>query len=202
MNLYRGTRPHAGFAQLLDIGSRKPGGCFVFTSNVDGHFQEAGFEEDKIEECHGSIHYLQCVRPCSDDIWHAGDLAIEIDEEIFRASEPLPRCRNCGGTARPNILMFGDWTWNSRRTDEQSAGLHLWLKRLSTGGLRLAIVEIGAGKAVATVRYQSERLASAMDATLIRINPRDFDVPGNRHVSLPMGGAEAIRTIFDLISAG
>lgn len=35
LNLYRSTSPHAGFKQLLEIGAAKPGGCFVFTSNVD-----------------------------------------------------------------------------------------------------------------------------------------------------------------------
>lgn len=202
LHLYRKTRPHAGFAQLLAIADRKPGGCFVFTSNVDGHFQAAGFGEDRIEECHGSIHFLQCIRPCCEDIWPMGNTAIAIDEESFRALDPLPRCRFCGGIARPNILMFGDWAWNSRRTDEQGLRLQRWLRRIASGGLRLAIVEIGAGKAVATVRCQSERLAGVMGATLIRINPRDFDVPNERHVSLPMGGAEAINAIFKRMPAG
>src|ERR1700691_5895861 len=56
LNLYRNTTPHQGFKQLLEIGAAKPGGCFVFTSNVDGHFQRAGFSPEQIVECHGSIH--------------------------------------------------------------------------------------------------------------------------------------------------
>src|ERR1700745_146540 len=42
LNLYRSTVPHAGFNQLLEIGSSKPHSYFVFTSNVDGQFQKAG----------------------------------------------------------------------------------------------------------------------------------------------------------------
>src|SRR6516164_1681415 len=41
LNLYRDTAPHAGFSRLLEIGKSKPHGYFVFTSNVDGHFQRA-----------------------------------------------------------------------------------------------------------------------------------------------------------------
>src|SRR5436305_9987595 len=57
MNLYRATEPHEGFRQLLEIAREKPGGYFVFTSNVDGQFQKAGFAPTQIVECHGSIHH-------------------------------------------------------------------------------------------------------------------------------------------------
>src|SRR6476659_4965228 len=43
LDLYRQTKPHRGFRQLLDIGPRMRHGCWVFTSNVDGQFQKAGF---------------------------------------------------------------------------------------------------------------------------------------------------------------
>ena len=42
--LYRRTVPHAGFAMLQQIGAALRGGLFVFTSNVDGQFQKAGFD--------------------------------------------------------------------------------------------------------------------------------------------------------------
>ena len=41
--LYRNVSPHAGFDVLKDIASKIPNGAFVFTSNVDGHFQKAGY---------------------------------------------------------------------------------------------------------------------------------------------------------------
>ena len=86
--------------------SRKPGGCFVFTSNVDGQFHKAGFDPQRIVECHGSIHHLQCVENCTSDIWPAGDLSVEVNLETIRATPPLPECEQCAGLARPNILMF------------------------------------------------------------------------------------------------
>ena len=60
LNLYRRTVPHQGF-QILKKWTQKRG-HFVFTSNVDGSFQKAGFSESKIEECHGSIHHVQFVK--------------------------------------------------------------------------------------------------------------------------------------------
>jgi NAD-dependent SIR2 family protein deacetylase len=201
LNLYRRTAPHRGFTQLLEIGRQKRGGYFVFTSNVDGQFQKSGFAEDHIEECHGSIHHLQCTHPCSAGIWDARDQRVTVDEGTFRAKEPLPRCKHCSGMARPNVLMFGDWSWISTRTDSQSGGRSAWLKGISHAGLRLAIVEIGAGEAVATVRRQSEYIAKAYGAILIRINPRDFQVPREEDVSLPLGAARGIDGIVAALQA-
>jgi hypothetical protein len=61
--------------------------------------------------------------------------------------------------------------------------------------LRIAAIEIGAGKAIPTVRYVSE----AMSAQLIRINPRDADGPEGT-ISLSLGSLEALSTINELLS--
>lgn len=192
LNLYRQTQPHRGFRQLLQIGEQKPGGYFVFTSNVDGQFQKGGYSTSQIEECHGSIHYFQCVRPCSDNIWDGGHIDVHVDEDLFEAQEPLPRCENCGNMARPNILMFGDWAWVAARTLSQRMRLATWLETISSKNHPLAVVEIGAGEAVPTVRNQAEHVVRKYKAKLIRINPRDYQVPDKKHVSLPLGGAEAV----------
>ena len=196
LNLYRRTVPHAGFARLLAIGRAKKAGHFVFTSNVDGQFQAAGFDEDRIEECHGSIHHLQCTRPCSADIWEARGVVVDVDEARFRAREPLPRCPRCGALARPNVLMFNDWDWVDHRTRQQSVRLRLWLDGLARGGASLAVVELGAGRAVATVRMTSEGIAGAGKAVLIRINPRDYEVPEG-HIAIPLGAEEGTRLVAE-----
>jgi len=196
LNLYRRTIPHEGFRLLLEIGRLKKGGYFVFTSNVDGQFQIAGFEEDRIEECHGSIHHLQCLRPCSQDIWDARGVDPDIDETQFRARDPLPRCPKCGSLARPNVLMFNDWDWIPHRTRIQSDRFSRWLEGLSRSGASLAVVELGAGKAVATVRMTSEGVVRGAKATLIRINPRDYEIPAG-HIGIPFGACEGIRQVIE-----
>src|SRR5688572_3181108 len=55
--LYRATAPHEGFALLKKWADRMPAGFFVFTSNVDGHFPRAGFGEECVIECHGSLEF-------------------------------------------------------------------------------------------------------------------------------------------------
>lgn len=196
LNLYRNSAPHAGFSQLLEISTAKPQGYFVFTSNVDGHFHRAGFAPERIVECHGSIHHFQCLANCTDEIWDADSKAISIDAENFRAMEPLPRCRNCSALARPNILMFGDCSWLGHRTDQQHERFSAWIDELSRHAANVAVIELGAGRAVPTVRHTSERVVQHLCGKLIRINPRDDCVPTG-HISLPMGAAEGIRQICD-----
>lgn len=195
LNLYRETIPHQGFSKLLDLGRSKPYGYFVFTSNVDGQFQKAGCDDALIEECHGSIHHLQCTGPCSNDIWKIGEEKINIDMEAFWATGELPKCKNCGRLARPNILMFGDWNWVSHRTTQQVARLQKWLEKLNSFNAKLAIIEIGAGLTVPTVRYKSQRTGRNLNSTLIRINPRDYHVCQGA-IGLPLGAMEGINRIL------
>jgi NAD-dependent SIR2 family protein deacetylase len=196
LNLYRKTMPHDGFNRLLEVARSKPHGYFVFTSNVDGHFQKAGFAPEQVVECHGSISHFQCAASCTDEIWEAEDETVRIEESTFRALEPLPRCRNCSALARPNILMFGDWSWLSHRTDAQQARFDVWVNTLAKSSAKLVVIEIGAGSAIPTVRYTSERVVERKGDTLIRINPREHEVPSGQ-IGLPFGAAEGIGRICD-----
>lgn len=190
LDLYRRAVPHAGFEALWCWGSAVPSGVGVFTSNVDGLFQRAGF--DRVAEVHGSIHHLQCVQPCSDDVWPADGLVVEVDAQSMRATGPLPRCRNCGGLARPNVLMFGDYGWVGTRSWDALDELTAWRRSLREANL--VVVELGAGTAVQTVRRHAER-ASAANGALIRINPQDPQIRDGRGVSLALGAAEALTGI-------
>jgi NAD-dependent SIR2 family protein deacetylase len=191
LNLYRNTKPHEGF-DILRRWAEDKESHFIFTSNVDGQFQKAGFDPDLIYEVHGSIHHLQCFRSCSGRIWPADAIDVPVDTETMRAVGALPDCPDCGGVARPNILMFGDFGYLPTRQQEQGGLFQRFLADVGTD--RLAIVEMGAGVAVPTVRYQGERLVDARNARLIRINPRDPEAPASE-VSLAMGTVEALRRI-------
>ncbi|MEO5352967.1 MAG: hypothetical protein H7835_07120 [Magnetococcus sp. XQGC-1] len=196
LNLYRRTTPHEGFARLREMGEAKGEGWFVLTSNVDGQFQAAGFAEERIEECHGSVHHLQCTQPCGEGIWSARDLHLAINSESLQAIGTLPACPHCGVLARPNILLFKDKSWVDLRTREQGERLWQWLEGLLERGQRLVIIEIGAGTAVPTIRQRSEFYAKVHRATLIRINPRDHHVHKARDISLPMTGQAGIEAIW------
>ena len=192
LNLYRATKPHEGFYILRRWGEAMPGGAFVFTSNVDGHFQKAGFDVTQVNEHHGSINHLQCVENCGQEIWPAMNFKVVVDESTLRAASPLPSCPACGQLARPNILMFGDWCWDPSRSDKQKIRHDKWLRKQEEG--KMILIEIGAGMDIPSVRYQCEAVLLDKRGKLIRINIRDPEVPAG-NISLPIGGLEALRQI-------
>jgi len=133
---------------------------------------------------------MQCSVPCSKKVWSSDSVVVTIDKERFLAKEPLPRCIECGAIARPNILMFGDFSWIDWPQQKQHERFRAFLQKAKN----LTIIEIGAGTAVPTVRMVGESIAKQLDAKLIRINPRDIEAPKGTIV-LQMGAKEAIEKI-------
>jgi len=202
--LYTSAAPHEGYDIMLRLAQKMEHEYFVFTSNVDGHWIKSGTPPEKVFECHGSIHYLQCVNECS-DIWPSSESlgGLIVDESSFRAQAPLPCCKSCSSLARPNVVMFDDFTVLHKRLDQQVTNYKKWVKSLKESkSVKLVVIEIGAGEAVPTVRYQSEMMADQFSGQLIRINPRDTKIPhisGGPHISIPMGGMNAMKKILELI---
>ncbi|WP_342119475.1 SIR2 family NAD-dependent protein deacylase [Pseudoduganella sp. OTU4001] len=188
--LYRATVPHEGFALLRAWGGAMEHGCFVFTSNVDGQFQKAGFDPQAIYECHGSIHHLQCLEPCGGAIWPADDFVPDVDAGACRLRNEPPRCPHCGGLARPNILMFGDWGWIERRSELQAARLEAWLSRVR----RPLVIELGAGTAIPSVRHFGHSVLQR-GGRMVRINPREHAVASGADVGIAAGALEGLRAI-------
>jgi NAD-dependent SIR2 family protein deacetylase len=199
LNLYRTTKPHGGFRILQAWAQRMPHNAFVYTSNVDGQFQRAGFDPERILEVHGTIDWLQCTQNCGIGVFAAEPFQVTVDEATMLAREPLPRCPSCGGLARPNILMFGDPDWDYTRAYPQEVRLNDWLQ--ATHQARLIIIECGAGIALPTVRRLCEQVARTHDALLIRINPREPSVPQG-HIGLAMGALEGLRAIDARLEEG
>lgn len=195
LGLYRATQPHPGHALLRAWGARMLHGLSVFTSNVDGQFQQAGFAPQHLHECHGSIHHLQCLRPCCEAIWPADAFVPQVDELNCQLLNAPPTCPHCGGLARPNVLMFSDDGWVEHRSAGQRRRQQAWLASVT----RPVVVELGAGTAVPSVRHFSQRVLHQFGGRLVRINPREFEVPTRLDVGLPMGAAAGLAAIEQVL---
>jgi NAD-dependent SIR2 family protein deacetylase len=119
--LYTELPPHQGYTILKEICEKKKYGGFSFTTNIDGHWIASGFPEDRIVEIHGSVRYMQCNQQCNATIWpvkpqEITKLVVQSDDHV---NDPLPTCINCGGIARPNVLMYSDFDWLSERCESQ-----------------------------------------------------------------------------------
>lgn len=186
---FRKTTPHDGFRMIHEIANRAYRGGWVYTSNIDNQHQKAGWPEDRIVECHGSLHYMQCSKPCSGSTWSANlwEPTVDLDECLL--TSPEPKCIHCGARARPNVMMFGDPQFSFNREQQQFWNFHQWAKECDN----LVAIEIGAGIAIATVRM----MAAEYSDTIIRINPQHPEVHRPLDVSIPLGGLDGISRLYD-----
>ena len=94
--------------------------------------------------------------------------------------------------------MFGDGNWLSQRSAEQESRFYKWVESVKQDGQKLAIIEIGAGTAIPTVRWRGEEIVSDhADAKLIRINPREFAIDDRYGFGLPNGGLEGLKQVLE-----
>lgn len=193
-NLYRNTSPHDGFYCIKKWIQQHSKEYFVVTSNVDGQFQKAGFDENHLLEIHGSIHWLQCAHPCCRELWENHE-TFKVDTATMRASR-YPACPFCDEVSRPNILMFDDASWISDRKNQQLYKFRQFRK--ANQGNKTVVIEIGAGTAIPTIRNLSEEIAGETDSLIIRINPRESEVT-NPHISLTGGAMAAICEIDTML---
>lgn len=65
-NSYRDTEPHPGYYVIKKIlesfAATKQ--MFVYSSNVDSHFEKTGISRDRVYEFHGTCMDWQCSKPC------------------------------------------------------------------------------------------------------------------------------------------
>ncbi|EGD73706.1 Sir2 family transcriptional regulator [Salpingoeca rosetta] len=212
---YQAAQPHAGYAVLKRWCDGARDGYRVFTSNVDGFFQRAGFPRSSVVECHGSMARLQCTSG-KHGIWKsdAAFRKLSVDPQdpcTLAAGVEVPRCRTfgCQRHARPNILLFKDTAWEGTAATAHRGRYGAWLDALPDDST-LAILEVGAGNLVPTVRLEVERvvasrLARQQRTHVIRINPgRDVQDPSvqwpGQHVVI-RGKAFDILTSIDAAMA-
>ena len=194
LNLYRKTKPSISFSILKDFLKLKQDNYFIFTSNVDEHFQKAGFPEDKIYEIHGSIEYLQCINNCNSKVIKNYLENIDVDMSKLEASK-IPLCKSCSNTLMPNILMFGDGIFNESRVLQQNTKFKQWLK--SVKNLNVVIIEIGAGTTIPTIRNFNDNYSKKNNnVTLIRINPLEYKVSNTKDIGIQGKGVDMIKEIL------
>lgn len=193
-----GTSPvYQGLRRLTDGKDR-----FVLTSNVDAMFVRNGFDEDLIWSIQGDYAFLQCLKPCSTDVWPSEpvlDRALAaFNPATQEVADPtcIPRCIRCGGDVFMNV-RGGRWFLEEPYQD-QLARWQAWISEQANR--RLLLLEIGAGfNTPGVIRWPMERMARNLPAArLVRINLHDARVPRElegRALSVEAGAREAIEAI-------
>lgn len=79
---------------------------FVITTNVDGQFEKAGFEKEKVFEIQGDYAYLQCENACHDKLYYNYDLVnewLKNTKDCKIPSNLVPKCPVCHGNMEMNL---------------------------------------------------------------------------------------------------
>ena len=90
--IYENAKPnnaHKALAKLEQIGKLKA----IITQNIDGLHQMAGSKN--VLELHGTIHKNYCMK-CNK----------KFDLDYIIKSENIPHCDVCGGTVRPDVVLY------------------------------------------------------------------------------------------------
>ncbi len=90
----RSATPNRGYEVIAEMESRFER-VWVLTQNVDGFHRRAGSRN--VIDIHGDLHQIRCMR-CT-----FGQLVPDYTE----FSIP-PRCPDCRGLLRPNVVLFGE----------------------------------------------------------------------------------------------
>src|ERR1051326_1651971 len=110
-------KPNAGHYALAEM-EKGFARCTVITQNIDNLHRRAGSKT--IYELHGNIernYCIDCGKPYSDN-----DLMMR---------ESAPRCGECGGLVRPDVVWFGELlpvgAWNSSVEAAETAEVFLFV---------------------------------------------------------------------------
>ena len=197
MRKYDAAQPHIGFSILKEWVRQKV--YFIVTSNIDEHFQKAGFNAKRIFEFHGSIYKSQCMYNLECDVWETE--YPDIDSECLIASPPFPMCPVCQSYCRPNIYLFEDDFFVPTISGEQQFRYMEWIEKIKINCRNIVAIEIGAGKTISTIRRYAEGFVSD-SIPLIRINPNDFETSQTNHISILIGAKESLVRINNYGDSG
>ncbi|MCL2463021.1 MAG: NAD-dependent protein deacylase [Defluviitaleaceae bacterium] len=125
--IFRDAKPnpaHLALAKLERAGRLDA----VITQNIDGLHQAAGSKA--VLELHGSVWRHYCVR-CGEKYGLDYTLAPE------NCGGHVPRCKNCGGIVRPDVVLYGEGL-DGEVLDAAAAAVSR-AKTLIVGGTSLAV---------------------------------------------------------------
>jgi NAD-dependent SIR2 family protein deacetylase len=172
---------------------------WVLTSNADDLFTRMGFDAERIWTRQGTYAHVQCLRPCSDQVWETKPiverLLSQVDDRTGELADPAARpiCPRCGGEMMLNV-RGGSW-FVEAPYHSQEERFQSWLRGI--GSKRLVVIDVGSGFNTPTVvRWAAEAIVSRLpNAHLIRINlhhPDCYLPLDGRYISIQARGADAI----------
>lgn len=163
--------------EVIAAWERRFGSFLLATQNVDGLHAAAGSE--RLVELHGCIWKLRCTQ--EGRCW---------EDRTVPLPEMPPRCPDCGGLARPNIVWFGE-ALPDGAIERVADALQQCDVFMSCG--TSSVVQPAASFAV---------MAARRGASVIEINPEETPLSGLATVSIRAAAGQVLREIQRRIGGG
>lgn len=172
----RGAQPNRAHEVLVLLEKRLERLC-ILTQNVDGFHRQAG--STNVIDIHGDIHDLRCTE-------------CEYRRQVhdYRDLGPLPRCPDCNGVIRPDVVLFGEMLpvdKLARLETEMRTGFDL-------------VFTIGT---TSVFPYIAGPVYEALRAGIptVEINPGESEVSRIVEIKLPLGAAFACEEIWQRLTS-
>jgi NAD-dependent deacetylase len=173
----RGADFNRGHEIIAQIEREKPG-TWVLTQNIDGFHRKAGSQN--LIEIHGHLWDLYCTR---------GDYAERVED--FTQLDLPPRCPQCRGLVRPDVVFFGEML-----PEEKVDQLYAELDR----GFDL-VFSVGT---TSVFPYITEPVLQTKRAgrPTVEINPGQTEISELVDFRLELGAAEALAALWRRVRPG
>lgn len=158
------------YLKLFDLVKQKP--YFVITTNVDGQFERAGFDNKSIFATQEDYGQFQCTVPCHNTLYNNESqitAMVEKQSDCRIPSELVPFCPTCGSPMMLHVRIDNTFIENN---DWQSASRRYISFLHQHRNQKLLLLELGAGFNTPTIiRFPFESFCQQFPKThLIRIN--------------------------------
>jgi len=170
---FEAARPNPGhyaFTELEEMGVLKS----LVTQNIDNLHNEAG--STRVLEIHGNRHKLRCIR-CGERFPASG----------FDLSTLPPRCPECGGVVKDDIVMFG----------EPIPRDVLEACQIEAG--RSDCIIVAGTSAVVYPAASLPLIVKEKGGTIIEVNPHESELSGICDISIRASSGEALPALVEEI---
>ena len=170
IKLNRFREPLRLYQELLDFVKDKD--YFVITTNVDGQFETAGFDKERIFAVQGDYRYLQCENACHNKLYDNKEMVeewIKHTENLKIPKQLVAKCPVCGGNMEMNLRKDANFV-QDENWYKQAKQYEQFLDEIEDKNV--VLLEIGVGfNTPGIIRFPFEQMTyKHLKTILIRMN--------------------------------
>lgn len=175
---------------------------FVVTSNIDDHFRQAGFPEDRLFEIEGNSRNLQCTNGCHNKIYPGDEVLSEMvlaQENSKVPTKLIPKCPECNGPMQVHLEVDR----NFLKGEAWQTSFHAYQDFIEKfHRKKLVLLELGVGARNQLIKAPFMNLTNGEENfTYITLNKGELYIPDEiaaKSIGIDGDTAEALQQLVNL----